>query len=180
MTKKIFADNSGQVLVETSLISLTLLVIILGIVDFGRAIYDVQVMKNLAGEGSSMGSRGTTPAVTATTVTNDAGTTLDMAHRGCVIITTVSNQSGTLAITDQAYQCGISASSQIGCLKGVNGCQSTTPVLPSAAQTALSSEPNGSTLTVTEIYYNYSPVTPITALLGTSTLPSQFYTAAFY
>ena len=37
-----------------------LCVFVFGIIDFGRAIYDVQVMKNLVGEGSSMASRQTT------------------------------------------------------------------------------------------------------------------------
>ena len=34
-----------------------LCIFVLGIIDYGRAIYDVQVMKNLVGEGSCMASR---------------------------------------------------------------------------------------------------------------------------
>jgi len=180
MKLEIIAKESGQALLELALIAATLCIIVLGIVDFGRAIYDVQVIKNLAGEGSSMASRGTSPATAASTVVNYAGSDLNMTQNGCVIVTVVTNQSGTLAITNQAYDCGIAATSKIGCLQGVDGCQSSTPTLPSAASAALGSEPNGSSLSVTEIYYNYSPITSVSLLLGTGFLPSQFYTAAYY
>jgi len=109
MRKKIITEESGQALVELSLAAVTLLVLILGIIDYGRAIYDVQVMKNLAGEGSSMASRGAKPAPTTTTVATYAGADLDMAHNGCVIVTVVTNNSGTLAVTDQASYCAKSA-----------------------------------------------------------------------
>ena len=173
-------DGSGQALVESAISMTMLLILILGIVDFGRAIYDAEVIKNLAGEGSSMASRGTTATITAGTITNFAGAPVKMGTNGCVIVTIVSNQSGTLTITDQAYQCGIGATSKIGCLVGVNGCRSSNATLPSAAQHALSAEPSGSIMGVTEIYYKYSTITAVTALLGTNNLPSTFYTAAYY
>jgi Flp pilus assembly protein TadG len=180
MNRKLIKDESGQVLVELSLVLVTIFVLIFGIIDFGRAIYDVQVMKNLVGEGSSMASRGTSPLVTAQTVASDAGSDLNISSNGCVIVTIVTNQSGTLAITQQASDCGIVASSKIGCLQGVGGCQSSAPSLPGTASTALSAEVSGSSLSVTEIYYNFSTITPAPALLGSSSLPSQFYAVAYY
>jgi len=180
MRMKIFAEESGQALIELSLTAVTIVGLILGIVDFGRAIYDVQVMKNIAGEGSSMASRGTSAATTAQTVATYAGSDLDIAHNGCVIVTVVTNQAGTLTITSQGFDCGITAGSKIGCVNGVNGCHSGTPTLPSDASTALSAETNGSSLCVTEIYYNYNPITPLASLVGAGLLPSQFYTATYY
>ncbi len=182
MNRKLVNDESGQALVELALITTTLLVFILGIVDYGRAIYDVEVMKNLAGEGSSMASRiDSSQVLTAVqTVVNDAGADLSMSTNGCVIITIVTNQSGTLNITAQGKICSITASSKIGCLQGVGGCQSSSPSLPSYASTALRDQVSGSSLAVTEVYYNFSTITPLTVLLGPNSIPSQFYSVAYY
>ena len=181
MKHKFSKEQSGQALVELAIVATTIVVFILGIVDYGRAIYDVQVMKNLAGEGSSVASRsGASAQTSAQTVANDSGSDLNITSNGCVIETIVTNNSGTLAITDQGKVCNITASSKIGCLQGVSGCQSSTPTLPAYAATALSTEASGSSMAVTEIYYNFSTITPITRLLGANSIPSQFYTAAYY
>ena len=185
MGRKLLKGESGQALVEFSMVAVSLIVFTLGIVDFGRAIYDVEVMKNLVGEGSSMASRGSEAnlASYAQTVVNDGGNDLSLSTKGCVIITVVTNEGGTpptLTITGQAKNCGISATSKVGCLQGVNGCQSSNPTLPTYASTALGDEPTGSSMAVTEIYYNFSPITPITTLLGSAAVPSQFYSVAYY
>ena len=90
MRTKINTEESGQALVELALAFVMLCVFVFGIVDYGRAIYDVEVMKNLVGEGSSMASRGPMSATTATTVANDAGSDMNIATYGCVIVTTVA------------------------------------------------------------------------------------------
>jgi len=47
--KKINREESGQALVELAFALVLLCVFVSGIIDFGRAIYDVEVMKNLVG-----------------------------------------------------------------------------------------------------------------------------------
>ena len=173
------SEESGQALVELSFAFVLLCVFAFGIVDFSRAVYDAQVMANLAGEGSAMASRGTDPGVAAQAVVNYAGSDVSMGTKGCVIITVVTNQSGTLAITGQATQCaaGVTASSHVGCYTG-HGCGSAT--LPAAARTALLAETSGSYLAVTEVFYNFNTISPITGLLHGSLLPSQLYRVAYY
>lgn len=178
--KTLREQESGQALIELAFCFSVLCVFVFGIIDFGRAAYDAEVTKNLAGEGSSMASRGLAPATAAQTVVNFAGSDISLSTQGCVIITVITNNAGTLTITEQAQQCGISASSKIGCLKGVNGCQSSNPTLPSTASTALQSEVSGSSLYVTEVYYNYTSITPIAAFLQGTVLPSQLYSVAYY
>jgi len=39
---------------------------------------------------------------------------------------------------------------------------------------------SGSSLYVTEIYYNFSTITPVTGLLGANSVPSQLYTASYF
>lgn len=180
MKARINTEESGQALVELALAFVLLCVFVSGIVDFGRAIYDVQVMKNLVGEGSMMASRSSSAATTVQNVANYAGSDINLSTQGCVIVTAVTNQGGGVyQITDQASQCAITATSKVGCLKGQGGCQSSGAILPPAAVTALTTEPMGSSIYVTEIFYTYNAVTPIAALLGKS-MPSQFYSVAYY
>jgi Flp pilus assembly protein TadG len=187
MTTRINTDQSGQALVEVSLGLIMLCVFVLGIIDFGRAIYDVQVMKNLVGEGSSMASRtnATNLATVVSTIDADAGNDLKMSTSGCVIITYVQNMgSGSIQVTNQGWGGGLSGTasckSKIGCVSGTSGCGTSNATLPSAAVTALTTEGTGSSIAVTEIYYNYSTITPLPRFLGTTVLPSQFYAVAYY
>lgn len=180
MKKRILREEVGQALIESSFAFVMLSVLVFGVVDFGRALYDIEVMNNVAAQGSNAASRGTGVAATAQAVTTYAASTIDIQHQGCVIVTAVTNDAGTLSITDQATQCGIVATSKVGCLKGVSGCNSSTPTLPVAAATALQSEVSGSSLYVTEVFYTFTTSTPIASLLQGNTLPGQLYSAAYY
>lgn len=180
---KLNSEQSGQALVELAFAFVLLCVFIFGTVDFGRAIYQVEVLKNLVGEGSMMASRDseTDLATTVTAVSTYAGADINLSTLGCVIVTSVSNTgaNGALVVTGQASQAGITCSSKVGCLNGVGTCKSSSAVLPTGAATALQAEPSGSSVYVTEIFYNYKAVTPVPALLGTI-MPSQFYSVAYY
>ena len=173
-------EESGQALIEMSFGFIVMCVFVFGAIDFGRAIYDIEVMRNLAGEGSSMASRGTKLPQTVSTVVNYAGTTIDLRNKGCIIETEVTNVSQTATITAQSSICAISATTKIGCVQGQAGCHSGNPTLPAGALAALLAEPNGSTLDVTEIFFNYSPITPIAGLMHGNLLPSQMYSVAYY
>ena len=83
-------------------------------------------------------------------------------------------------ITAQSSICGITAASKIGCVSGQGSCQSSTPILPPGAAAALSAEPTNSYLSITEVYYNFSPITPIAGLMKGNLLPSQMYAVAYY
>ncbi len=184
MKTRMNTDQSGQALIEVSFGLIMLCVFVLGIIDFGRAIYDIQVMKNLVGEGSSMASRGTSVSTTVATIDADAGRDMNMSANGCVIVTIVENMgSNSLQVTQQASAGGISGNScktKIGCVSGTSGCSTDNATLPQAAVNALDSEVTGSSIAVTEIYYNYSTITPLPRFLGSNVLPSQFYAVAYY
>src|ERR1035441_9567902 len=92
MRTKLNTEESGQALVELSLGLVLLCVFVFGIIDFGRAIYDVEVMKNLVGEGSSMAPRTRSLPMTATIIASDAGADIKISTLGCVIVTSVTNK----------------------------------------------------------------------------------------
>jgi Flp pilus assembly protein TadG len=187
MTTRMNRDQSGQALVEVSFGLIMLCVFVLGIIDCGRAVYDVEVMKNLVGEGSSMASRsaGTDLSTIVGSITTDAGNDLNIGTSGCIIVTSVQNMgSGSIQVTNQAWGGGISGTasckSKIGCVSGTSGCSNSNATLPAAAVSALTTEGTGSSIAVTEIYYNYSTITPLPRFLGSNALPSQFYAVAYY
>jgi hypothetical protein len=171
-------NNSGQALVELALIMPMLMIFVFGIVDYTRALYDQEVITNLAGEGSSMASRGARLSDTAAAVWSDAD--IDMASSGCVVITSVSSpSSGSYKVGDQAYStvCN-SGTSKIGCAPPASGCGNAT--IPPLVQTVLQSSSNPKVF-ITEVYFKFSPVTPVGKFLGVSNfLPSQLYAVAYY
>lgn len=184
MKKKLNAEESGQALVELAMTFVVMCVMITGIIDFGRAFYAVQVMKNLAGEGSAMASEGTSATLTAQTVVTDAGSDLGMSTKGCVIVTTVGlNSSNNAIVTGQAKYgssagtCAITATSKI--CSGTCAVNSSATI-PTAALNALRAEPTGSSINVTEVFYNFNTVTGVANLLGANVLPSQLYAVAYY
>ncbi len=178
--RRINAEESGQALIEFAMAFVVMCVMVTGIIDFGRAFYDVQVMKNVVGEGSSMASRGTPNDLAAyvQAVINDAGSDLSLSTQGCVYITIVGlNSANNPIVTAFASQCGISVSSKVcGGTCTVNGAAT----IPPAALNALKAEPSGSSIAATEVFYNFSTVTGITNLLGKNILPSQLYAVAYY
>ena len=176
-------EESGQALLELSFAFVLLAVFVFGIVDFGQAVYDAEVMKNLSGEGSSLASRGTPPATVAQSVITDADSSINLAKPKAqvMIVTVVTNAAGTLQVTGQASQCAITATSKIGCVQGQSGCSSSSPTLPAGATSALQGEVSGSSLFITEIYYAYNTTTPISGFLQERLAsPGQLYSVAYY
>lgn len=186
---KLNRDKSGQALLEFAFVLPMLCIFLLGVVDYGRAIYESEVIMNLAGEGSSIASRSNVGNL-ATDLQNAANTVmadsdLSMKTYGCTIITSVTVVSGTATITQQQQPtsptCTITVSSRIGCYPSGGTCKNNNATIPSSIVTALSAEPSGSTVYVTEVFYTYFYVTPVgTFLHGTGALPSDLYTVAYF
>jgi len=160
--------DSGQALVEFALSATMLLTLVFGLIDYSRAIYLVQVITNLAGEGSSMASRGTTLSDTAAAVVAASGP-LNLGTHGQVIVSSVFNNNNKIQLTAQVSQGGIGAVSQIGSVIGG------IVVLPATVTPQLNQ-----TVYVTEVFCAYKSITPIGTLLTGTILPSQLYDVAYY
>jgi Flp pilus assembly protein TadG len=146
-----------------------LLVLVFGLIDFGRLIYERQVLTNLSREGSNLASRGTTLTNTLAAVIASANP-LDLNAKGYVIVTEVFNRSGVMIITNQIAQGGVSAPSKIGTGKGsAANVPVTSPQIP----------PAGQRLYVTEVFYSYRPITPVGQLMGFA-FPSRLYDVSYF
>jgi len=188
---KLQRDKSGQALLEFAFVLPMLCIFLLGVVDYGRAIYDSEVIMNLAGEGSSLASRSTSGILAtnlqgaANVVMADAG---PMAPSACTILTAVqgTNSSGTWSYSIAGQEqpssptCTISVTSRIGCGPKSSTCNGVATI-PTGVQNALQSEPAGSYVYVTEVFYKFSYATPVGGFLGsTGTLPTDLYTVAYF
>jgi Flp pilus assembly protein TadG len=171
--------GGGQAMVEFAFTVALLLVLVCASIDFGRALSTMQLIDELTRQGSMLASRGDLlPQAVTAVINGESG--LNLADKGEVIITSVTNENGKYLITGQTSstdtgQTKLSNSSKIGTGVGTD----VTGTVPNAADGAL--QP-GQTLFVTEIYYTFAPITPIGNLLQESavTLPPLLYTAAYF
>jgi hypothetical protein len=163
------AFGSGQGALEFIIIAVPLLILLMGVIDFGRALNDSQIMVGLSRDGSNMASRGETlPNSVKAVIAGDAP--LDLSRNGAVIITAVTNLKAAAVITGQASSGGITGVSKVG--PGIGAIAN----LPPAAAAML--QP-GLTIYVTEVFYTYKPLTPIGNLMKLA-MPSTLYQAAYF
>jgi len=156
-------------LIEFALVAVMLMVMLFAIIDFSRIILIHQVMINVSREGGNLISRGTdmTNAINALIVSAQP---LDINTHGCIILSAVFNNSGTCTISAQQKTGGIVATSKVGPLGATGGAvHLPNPQLPQTNQT----------LWVSEVFYSFTPVTPVGKLLGI-TLPRTNYDAAYF
>ncbi len=159
----------GQALVEFAAVAFVLMILLFGLIDFSRAIYDQQVMKGLTRQGSNLASRGTDLPASVSSVISGAAP-LKLNSDGYCIITSVANVNGFYKITGQAAAGGVPASSKIG--QGVGN----PATVPAAAVPILQLN---ETIYITEVFYGYQPVTPIGKLISAK-LPSDLYDVAYF
>jgi Flp pilus assembly protein TadG len=161
---------------------LLLLALTFGVIDFSRAIWQLQVVTGLTREGSNLASRNTTLQNSATAVMND-GAVLNLSNNGKIIITSIENTGSpgapVFVMTGQYSTGNLSATSKLGTYNtnpGDGGSNIVT--LPNGSSPNPIPQPNG-TVYVTEIYSSYSPITPLGALVNI-TAPQILYDVAYF
>ena len=163
--------DSGQSLVEFTLFGTVLVLLFFGLIDFSRVIQNRLILTNLSREGSNLASRGTSLNDTVAAVINDA-TPWNMNANGRVIATSVVNSNGTYMITAQVARGGLSGAAAPSRI-GRPGSSATLP------NTAVPLPQPNQYLYVTEVYWPFTPLTPVGQILGL-TLPSVLYDVAYF
>jgi Flp pilus assembly protein TadG len=176
ISRNFWRGESGQALVEFSLVTVVLLLLIFGAIDFGRAIYLRQVMINLSRETANLEARGT-GSTTQEIMTNALNAAIQEglpslnlnSVTGMVIVTAVTNFGSGFRVSQQ-YIAGTLAGATS--LAGPNGSNKT-------ANLPASILPANRTVYVAEIYYEFFPITPVGNFIKV-VLPKKFYDAAYF
>jgi Flp pilus assembly protein TadG len=164
-------SESGQAYIEFAFVVMMLAVMLFGLIDFGRFIYEKQVMVNLSREGSNLASRGTNLSNTvAAVLASSSPLNLTIQGAGVIVTSVTNNGSGQVFVKAQLAGGGVSsAASKVGSV----GSPATIP----AVNTQL--PPVNQTLYVTEVFTSFRSITPIGNLLKI-TLPKTNYDAAYF
>lgn len=167
--------ETGQALVEFALVASILIIMGLGVIDLSRAIFDKEVLSDLARTGSNLASRGpcdtlTTCLTTAANAVMTQPSDLNMSANGMVIITAVqANAAGTPSIIGQYTQGTVAGASSQVVVNGAPVLPATTPALP----------PPNQTIYVTEVFYPFTPITPIGSFMRI-VFPTPLYDVAYF
>jgi hypothetical protein len=160
--------NAGQALVELVLVLLILLVLLFGMIDFGRAIMTRQIMVNVSREAANLASRGTSLTNTLVAVVNSAKP-LALDADGYVIVTAVArDDEGRAYVVNQMGMGGAPRPSRVGAGAGEPATLPNNDI-PTAGQI----------LVAAEVFYTFSPITPVGRLLNIAPT-SQLYDAAYF
>jgi Flp pilus assembly protein TadG len=171
------SSESGQALLEFSLVAVILIVLLFGVIDFCRAIYLRQVLVNLSRETANLEARGS-GTTTQQIMTNALNAAILEAQplalnssTGMVIVTAVTNFNKGFIIAQR-----LSSGSLPGAVSRVGTKVGGTATLPKTAGSIL---PANRTVYVAEIYYKFVPITPVGHFFK-GVLPSQLYDAAYF
>lgn len=174
--RKNAGGERGQALLEMVPVAALLLTVIFGVIECSYAIWQVEVIAALTREGSNLASRNTALPAAATAVIHDCNV-INLSGNGEVIVTAVQNLSGTFTITGQTSSGSFTASSRVG--SGV-GASATIPAIPATATPpAVGAIPLNGSIYVTEVFTQYTAITPLGAFVKL-TLPSTLYDVAYF
>jgi hypothetical protein len=180
----------GQAILELLPVVALMLTLTFGVIDFGRLIWQQEVITALTREGSDVASRITGVDVSGALAAGGAavigdGASLNLAANGKVILTAVTNEGTALTplfvMTGQYVTGSLSAPGKIGTyVPGGTTAQNTVTLAADSLPGVTVAIPTvGTTTYITEVYDSFSPITPLGAFV-TLTLPSQLYDVAYY
>lgn len=162
--------NRGIAVVEFALILPIMVVLLLMVVEFGRAILTRQVLINVTREGANLAARGTALPDTIQAVQASADP-LHLQDNGYVIVTQVFRDGANrLSIVQQHALGARPKASKVGTGTG------NPAVLP---LTAVAVPPLGQSVFVAEVFYRLDTITPLGQLVDVG-LGDSFYDVAFF
>jgi len=164
--RRIVSDQSGQELAETAMVLPFLLILALGIVEFGSMFSATHTLTSLGREGANIAARGA-PLDTVNALMLENGADIRLSTLGGVITSRVVVVDTVPTVTAQAATGSYAGHSRIG--------------LVNSAATGLSqlAADEGASFVVVEIFYVQGPKTPMQRILAAST-PDTLYSRAVF
>lgn len=160
------ANDRGTITVETAIVTIILLSMVLGIVEFGNAYSLVHTMTSLSREGANLAARGTSLEKSVDTVV-DNGSTIRLAEKGGVVATRIVVSGGDPKVVEQFATGGYEGRSRMG----------------DVGDDALGVEnwdlQDGQAVYVMELFYDYEQLTPFGALVNVA-VPEGLYERAVF
>lgn len=164
--RRFLRDSGGQSLVELAMVAPVLLILLLGVVEFGRVFEVTHAMTGISREGANIAARGAELDEVLDVVLDD-GESIGLRSRGGAVVTRVVVTDGTPRVVAQLAAGGYLQGSRYG---RVN-----------EPATGLDDVPltNGQVLHAVEIFYDYRPATPFERL-SSVLLPDRLYERALF
>jgi len=164
--KRLLRSDSGQGLVEFSLVLPMILIILLGMVEFSNAYDRVHGLASLSREGANIAARGTALSEVLATVIAD-GETLRMSGRGGAIVSRLVVQDGQPTVMAQVSTDGYDKKTRI------------VDQDAAAKWISMAGFSEGSTHYAVEVFLTYEPVTPLGQLYEAAVPPVLYERAVF-
>lgn len=156
----------GQDVAEMAIVLPFLMVIALGVVEFGSMFGEQQTLTSIGREGANMAARGT-PLDTVNALVLENGSEISLATKGGTISSLVVVQDSVPRIVKQVTSSGYGAMSHLG-QQGQ----------PAAGLTQVAAD-EGASFYVVEVFYVPGDVTPLRRMLGSS-VPDTLYSRAIF
>ena len=165
--------EKGVAALEFALILPLLLVMVFGIVDFGRLIQAHLIATNVSREGGSLASRGIKSGTDLLNMLQSSGTPLDLNGSGIIYVSDI--KAGTSSAAPNPFIASQISKGNLGVNSGIRtGLSSLGLSQPLYQHLIFKNSQNTSDIAeiwVVEVYYKYKPITPlpnfITGILAT-------------
>jgi|SRR5277367_717719 len=181
--ERLSANDSGQSATEFALAVTLLLIFVCATIDYGRSLYQTQVLSELSRQGANLALRlpGTTSCDNVCSAVNaviSGSSGLNLSANGAVIISSLS-QTATSGTGPSGGPYTIAEQVQQGNLSGVSS-----KIGKTGASVNITGAPGlqqGQFLYVAEVFYAFTPATGIGALTNNAIgLPSTLYDIAYF
>ena len=166
MPRPRLADERGQSLIEFALLGPILVILLLGLVEFGRAIDSTHSLTTLSREAANLAARGT-PLDTVADLVMSGGSDIGLPTFGGVIVSDVRVDTGAVTVHAQVARGGYAGRSRLGEVG------ERAPLLETLGLV------DGQTRYLVELFFRHAHVTPLRNLLGFG-VPDTLYTRAMF
>lgn len=164
--RKLAGCERGQDVAEMAMVLPFLLVIVLGVVEFGSIFSAQHTLTSIGREGANMAARGA-PLDTVNALVMESGAELQLATHGGAISTRVVVDTSGPVVAEQVASPGYAMVSRVGQVDDV------------AAGMSPVADDEGASFYVVELFYVHADRTPLRRFLGGS-VPDTLYTRAVF